>query len=115
MRMCGSWEKFMVDQRRSRRFVKHVKHSGVLTVLCKSNESEFRRNSSFVLTNFQRNFERYFVIFLPKFEALSKKIRVVNRKVTKANEISMKQKFEGAKYRRIFAEEIVPQDKHLHV
>ena len=31
MRMCGSWEKFMVDHRRSRRFVKQVKHSGVLT------------------------------------------------------------------------------------
>ena len=31
MRMCGSWEKFMVDQRRSRRFCKQVKHSGVLT------------------------------------------------------------------------------------
>ena len=64
---------------------------------------------------FSRNFERYFAIFLPKFEALSKKIRVVNRKLTKGNEISMKQKFEGAKYRRIFTEEIVPQDKHLHV
>ena len=63
------------------------------TVLCKSNESEFRRNSSFVLTNFQRNFERYFAVFLRKFEALSKKIRVVNRRVAKANEISMKRKF----------------------
>ena len=31
MRMCGSWEKFMVDQRRSRRVFKQVKHSGVLT------------------------------------------------------------------------------------
>ena len=31
MRMCGSWEKFMVDQRRSRRFFKQVKHSGILT------------------------------------------------------------------------------------
>ena len=31
MRMCGSWEKFMVDQRRSRCFFKQVKHSGVLT------------------------------------------------------------------------------------
>ena len=30
MRMCGSWEKFIVDQRRSRRFFKQVKHSGVL-------------------------------------------------------------------------------------
>ena len=68
------------------------------TVLCKSNESEFRRNSSFVLTNFQQNFERYFAIFLQKFEALLKKIRVVNRKVTKANEILMKRRFEGAKY-----------------
>ena len=83
------------------------------TVLCKSNESEFRRNSSFVLTNFQRNFEQYFAIFR-KFEALSKKLRVINRKVAKANEISMKRRFEGAKYRRIFAEEIEPQDKHLH-
>ena len=44
----------------------------VHTVLCKSNESEFRWNSSFVLTNFQGNFERYFAIFLQKFEALSK-------------------------------------------
>ena len=64
---------------------------------------------------FSRNFERYFAIFLRKFKALSKKIRVVNRKVTKANKISMKRRFEGAKYRRIFAEEIVPQDKYLHV
>ena len=31
MRMCGSWEKFMVDQRRSRRFFNQVKHSGVRT------------------------------------------------------------------------------------
>ena len=31
VRMCGSWEKFMVDQRRSRRFFKQVKQSGVLT------------------------------------------------------------------------------------
>ena len=31
MRMCGSWEKFMLDQRKSRRFFKQVKHSGVLT------------------------------------------------------------------------------------
>ena len=31
VRMCGSWEKFMVDQRRSRRFVKQVKQSGVVT------------------------------------------------------------------------------------
>ena len=31
MRMCGSWEKFMVDQRRSRRIFDQVKHSGVLT------------------------------------------------------------------------------------
>ena len=30
VRMCGSCEKFMVDQRRSRRFFKQVKHSGVL-------------------------------------------------------------------------------------
>ena len=29
--MCGSWEKFMVGQRRSRRFFKQVKHTGVLT------------------------------------------------------------------------------------
>ena len=34
MRMCGSWEKFMVDQRRYRRFFKQVKHSGVLTERC---------------------------------------------------------------------------------
>ena len=27
VRMCGSWEKIMVDQRRSRRFFKQVKHS----------------------------------------------------------------------------------------
>ena len=31
VRMCGSWEKFMVYQRKSRRFFKQVKHSGVLT------------------------------------------------------------------------------------
>ena len=31
MRMCGSWQKFMVDQRNSRRFFKQVKHSCVLT------------------------------------------------------------------------------------
>ena len=31
VRMCGSWKEFMVDQRRSRRFCKQVKHSGVLT------------------------------------------------------------------------------------
>ena len=31
MRVCRSWEKFMVDQRRSRRFFKQVKYSGVLT------------------------------------------------------------------------------------
>ena len=31
MRMCGSWEQFMVVQRRSRRVFKQVKHSGVLT------------------------------------------------------------------------------------
>ena len=31
VRMCGSWEKFMVDQRKSRRFFKQVKQSGVLT------------------------------------------------------------------------------------
>ena len=29
--MCGSWEKFILDQRRSRRFFKQVKHTGVLT------------------------------------------------------------------------------------
>ena len=27
VRMCGSWEKIMVDQRRSRRFFTQVKHS----------------------------------------------------------------------------------------
>ena len=27
MRMCGSWEKFMVDQRKSRRLLKQVKQS----------------------------------------------------------------------------------------
>ena len=31
VRMCGSWEKFLVDQRRSRRFFKQVKQSCVLT------------------------------------------------------------------------------------
>ena len=31
VRMCGRWETFMVDQRKSRRFFKQVKHSGVLT------------------------------------------------------------------------------------
>ena len=31
VRMCGGWEKVMVDQRRSRRFFKQVKHSGVVT------------------------------------------------------------------------------------
>ena len=31
VRMCGSGEKFMVDQRRSRRILKQVKQSGVLT------------------------------------------------------------------------------------
>ena len=31
VRMCGSWEKFLVDQRKSRRFFKQVKQSGVLT------------------------------------------------------------------------------------
>ena len=31
MRMFGCWEKFIVDQRRSRRFFKQVKHAGVLT------------------------------------------------------------------------------------
>ena len=31
VRMCGSWEKFMVDQRRSRSILKKVKQSGVLT------------------------------------------------------------------------------------
>ena len=74
------------------------------TVLCKSNESEIRRNTSFVLTNFQGNFERYFAIFLRKFEELSRKCCVVDRKFGKANEISMKQSFERAKYRRIFEE-----------
>ena len=74
------------------------------TVLCKSNESEIRRNTSFVLTNFQGNFERYFAIFLRKFEELSKKCCVVDRKFGKASEISMKRSFERAKYRRIFEE-----------
>ena len=31
VRMCGSWEKFMVDERRSRRILKQVKRSGVRT------------------------------------------------------------------------------------
>ena len=31
LRRCGSWEKFMVDQHNSRRFVNQVKHCGVLT------------------------------------------------------------------------------------
>ena len=31
VRMCGSWVKFMVDQRRSRLFFKKVKHTEVLT------------------------------------------------------------------------------------
>ena len=31
VRMCGSWEKIVVDQRRSMPFFKQVKHSGVLT------------------------------------------------------------------------------------
>ena len=31
VRMCGSWEKFMVDERKSRRILKQVKQSGVLT------------------------------------------------------------------------------------
>ena len=33
VRMCGSWEKIMVDQRRSRRFFKQVNHSVLLTDL----------------------------------------------------------------------------------
>ena len=33
VRMCGSWEKIMVDQRSLRRFLKQVKHSGLLTDL----------------------------------------------------------------------------------
>ena len=33
VRMCGSWEKIMVDQRRSRRFFKQVIHSVLLTDL----------------------------------------------------------------------------------
>ena len=33
VRMCGSWEKIMVNQRRSRRFFKHVNHSVLLTDL----------------------------------------------------------------------------------
>ena len=31
VRLCGSWEKFTVDQRMSRRILKEVKQSGVLT------------------------------------------------------------------------------------
>ena len=31
MRMCGSWEKIMVDQRRSRRIFKQANHSVFLT------------------------------------------------------------------------------------
>ena len=33
MRMCGRWEKIMVDQRRSRRIFKQVNHSVLLTDL----------------------------------------------------------------------------------
>ena len=33
VRMCGSWEKIMVNQRSSGRIFKHVKHSGLLTDL----------------------------------------------------------------------------------
>ena len=33
MRMCGSWEKIMLDQRRSRRIFKQVNHSVLLTDL----------------------------------------------------------------------------------
>ena len=33
MRMCGSWEKIMIDQRRSRRIFKQVNHSVLLTDL----------------------------------------------------------------------------------
>ena len=33
MRMCGSWEKIMVDQRRSCRIFKQVNHSDLLTDL----------------------------------------------------------------------------------
>ena len=33
VRMCGSWEKIMVDQRKSRRFFKQVNHSVLLTDL----------------------------------------------------------------------------------
>ena len=33
VRMCGRWEKIMVDQRRSRRFFKQVNHSVLLTDL----------------------------------------------------------------------------------
>ena len=33
MRMCGSWEKIMVDQRRSRRILKQVNYSVLLTDL----------------------------------------------------------------------------------
>ena len=31
MRICGSWETFLVDQSKSSCFFKQVKHSGVLT------------------------------------------------------------------------------------
>ena len=31
VRMCGNWEKFMEDQRKSRRILKQVKQSGVPT------------------------------------------------------------------------------------
>ena len=33
MRMCGRWEKIMVDQRTSRRIFKQVNHSVLLTDL----------------------------------------------------------------------------------
>ena len=33
MRMCGSWEKFLVDLRSSGRIFKQVKRSGLLTDL----------------------------------------------------------------------------------
>ena len=33
VRMCGSWEKIMLDQRRSRRIFKQVNHFGLLTDL----------------------------------------------------------------------------------
>ena len=86
------------------RFIFHFTGIVLVTVLCKSNESEIRRNTSFVLTNFQGNFKRYFAIFLRKFEELSKKCCVVDRKFGKANEMSMKRSFKRAKYRRIFEE-----------